>query len=351
MKTSFLKITFLVLMMVILFVTGIQAKEEYTLKFAATIAAVPMKAYIYDQFVAFKNEVESKSHGRIKVVFYGGGQLGGQKDMINGVIGQAIEVASVNVSPLAGFYPKIDVLSIPYLFPNTEIAEKVLDGPLGQQLNSELNDTLGITMVGGAYPVGFRHFTNSKRPIHTPTDMEGLKFRVMQNPLYIKMVESLGASPQPIDASEMYMAMDRGVVDGQENAWAAIESWKFYEVQDYITLDGHVMTIQTTIMNTNYLKSLPEELCRIILEAARNSTLVAKGIAIARNNYAQKDLADNFKDIYAPSPSEIKQFKELAQPPVLEWLRNRIGNELVDQALSEVTRASNEMNEKYYTLQ
>ena len=346
-KSTILCIIALVLLNVFLGSTVLANEAEYTMKFAATMPAIPMESMVYDQFVAFKTEVESKTEGRIKVEYYGSGQLGEHDEMITGIMEGSIEIASTDAGPLASFDANIDVISIPYLFPSDEIAWRVLDGKLGEILSEGLEEK-GIKVVGGFLPKGFRHFTNSKRPIHSVKDMEGLKFRVMENQLFIKMVEGLGASAHPMDPSKMYLALQTGTVDGQENPFSVIGPYSLFEVQKYLTLDGHSIGCQVAIMNSDYLNNLPAELREIVLVAFRNATVAARGSVAAYNAHSLLDLATKFDETYFPSDEELAEFQTKAQGPVVEWLKTKIGSEIIDLAFSEVEEAKKELKSGFY---
>jgi tripartite ATP-independent transporter DctP family solute receptor len=191
--------------------------------------------------------------------------------------------------------------------------------------------------------VGFRHFTNSKRPIHTPEDMKGLKIRVMETPLFVTMVEALGANPTPIAWTECYTALQSGVVDGEENPISTINFAKFQEVQKYLTLDGHVYGVDWFVMNNEFFESLPEDLQYIILDCAKISSGVGRGLQQLNSSVVGlQALEEAGMEIYAPTEEEKALFKEAAQGPVIDWLQTKISVDLINEALEAVETAVEE---------
>jgi len=186
---------------------------------------------------------------------------------------------------------------------------------------------------------GTRHFTNSKRPIKTPEDMKGLKFRVMQAPIYVKMVEALGAKAIPLAHGEIYTSCQTGVVDGQENPIWNIAANKWYEVQKYMTLDGHTWSENMLVMNADKFRSFPESYQHVLkiggLHGARADRAAE---AFMSRVLGMKILQENM-EVYSPTPEQVKMFQDKAQPPVIEWLKGEVGAEVVDGFLQAVKEA------------
>ncbi len=219
----------------------------------------------------FKNLVEQRSKGEIKVNIFPQAQLGSEREEIEGVRMGTIEMAVVAAGgALPGWVPELQVLGIPYLFQNRKQAYAVLDGPIGEEL-SGLIQKKGFYNLG-FWEVGFRNFTNNTRPIKTPADMKGLKIRVQESKIWLEFIKSLGAIPTPIPFGELYSALQQGVVDGQENPVATIKSMKFYEVQKYLTLDGHTYEPAAVLVNPKWFDSLSQDQQKIIRQATLDTT-------------------------------------------------------------------------------
>ncbi|WP_350449884.1 DctP family TRAP transporter solute-binding subunit [Aminobacterium mobile] len=219
----------------------------------------------------FKKLVEERSNEEIKVNIFPQGQLGGsERELLEGVRMGTIEIVSIAAGgALPSFVPEFQVLGIPYLFQSREQVYAVLDGEVG--------DELGALMLGKGFQnlafweVGFRNFTNNIRPIEKPEDIKGLKIRVQESKSWMEFIKMLGGIPTPISFGELYSALQQKVVDGQENPIATIYSMKYYEVQKYLTLDGHTYEAAAIIANPKWFSSLSEEHQKIIKDAARDA--------------------------------------------------------------------------------
>ncbi|WP_455596710.1 DctP family TRAP transporter solute-binding subunit, partial [Cloacibacillus porcorum] len=159
----------------------------------------------------FAKDVDAGSKGKIKVELYPNAQLGGDRELCEGVQMGTIQMAIPSTSALAGFDKRIQVLDLPYLFTTRKAAFDAVDGELGQKLNAYLSKK-GFEVLG-YQENGFRHVTNSKRPIKTPADLKGLKIRTMENPMHIAFFKELGANPTPMSWGELYTALQQGTVD------------------------------------------------------------------------------------------------------------------------------------------
>jgi len=312
------------------------AQQQITIRIAHADPADPYVAQKHAQALTFKALVESGSGGRIRVEVYPAGQLGGEREYLESVNLGTIEMG-VASGAMAGFFPEAMVFDIPYLFSNQAIAWRVLDGPFGQKISQLMEQK--TNMVNLAYgEVGFRHFTNNVRPIHSPADMRGLRIRVQETPVYVRLVQSLGGSPTPIPWPEVYSALDQGVVDGQENPVSTIDYARLYEVQRYLTLDGHSYGVDFTVINKRFFYSLSPEDQQLIRQAAFISARVNQGIK-ALNEALSLDRLQQVMEVHAPTSAELEQFRSLAQQAVIEWLRTQIDPALINEVLEAVREA------------
>jgi C4-dicarboxylate-binding protein DctP len=205
-----------------------------------------------------------------------------------------------------------------------------------RDLYEDMRQKTGLRVLGVAQN-GFRHFTNSKRPIHTPADLEGLKFRVMQGPIYQKVVEAVGGNATPIAWSELYTSLKTGIVDGQENPISAVKLGSLDEVQKYITLDGHIWSENYLIINDEFFNSLPEKFQVVVQEAGSQAALAGTASEHIASYIVGVDYCLNHgMEIYKPTPDELAMFREKAQGPVVEWLKGEIGEEIVNGMLETV---------------
>lgn len=214
----------------------------------------------------FKKLVEEKSGGEMKVTIFPQAQLGGERDLAEGVRMGTIEMSSVAAGNMAGFVPELQVFGVPFLFQTREQVYAVLDGPVGKDLADIM---LGKGFVNlSIWEVGFRNITNNIRPVKTPDDMKGLKIRVQESKIWIEFMKSLGAVATPIPFGELYTALQQKVVDGQENPVATIYSMKFYEVQKYLSLTGHTYEPALVVANPKWFNGLDPKHQAILKEAA-----------------------------------------------------------------------------------
>lgn len=296
----------------------------------------------YTMTKVFESMVETNSGGAIQVEVFPASQLGSLMSMLEST--QAGEIEAVTgTAAIPSFYPEWQVFSIPYLFENSSIAMSVMnESEFMLDLYEDMRKETGLRVLGVAQN-GFRHFTNNEGTVHTPEDLEGLKFRVMQGPIYQKVVEAAGATAVPISWSEVYTSLKTGVVDGQENPISSIVLGSLYEVQDYVTLDGHLWSENYLVMNDDFYNSLPKKFQNVIKEAGKAAATSGTASEHIKSYITGVEIIKDDMEIYNPTPQELEQFKNKIQPPVVEWLKAEIGKDLVDGMLETVE----EYTEKY----
>src|SRR5574342_199907 len=279
----------------------------------------------------FKAMVENETGGAIKVNLFPAGQLGGERE-----IAEAVKLGSVQVGmlsgPFSGFCKEAQVFDIPYLFPSHLVAYRTLEGPFGKELAEECLKKTGMRILTYAQ-VGFRNFTNSARVIRNPADLKGLKLRVMENPVYMNLVRSMGAAPTPIPWPETYTALQQKVVDGQENPISAIKFAKVYEGQKYMVMDGHTFGVSFMLINEKFFQNLPKEYQAIVKRAALTSAVSENGIDNLDSAIGVQFLKDKGMEIYSPTAAEKEQFRTTAQPAVVAYLEQQIGRTWIDKVL------------------
>jgi tripartite ATP-independent transporter DctP family solute receptor len=295
--------------------------------------------------MVFKKMVEQKTAGRVKVDIYPANQLGKEREQFEGVKLGTIEMCMIAEGPMAGFFPEIMVIGVPYLYANEITAWKSLDGSFGKTLFEEMRKKTGVRALGIGEN-GFRNFTNRVRPIKSPDDMKGLKIRTMENPAHMAMVKAMGASATPIAWGEVYMALQQGVVDGQENPVSVIEVSKFNEVQKYLTLDGHVYSILPILINDKFFMSLPPDIQKIIVDIAKTATTVQRGQNVKKVYDGVKSLQDKGMEVYSPTDKELQMFRDKSQKPVLEFLDKTFADKKIDKKWIDLALKSAKASEK-----
>ncbi len=213
----------------------------------------------------FAKLVKERSDGEIDVQVFPSSQLGNQRDLVEGLGLGTVDMTLTGTAVMGNFVPEIAVFDLPFIFRDTDHAYKALD-TVGMDLAKKGEDQGMITLA--IWENGVRHMTNNKRAVKTPEDMKGLKMRVMEQPVYIQMMESLGASPTPMAMSELYTALQKGVIDGQENPLGHIATKRFNEVQKHLSLTGHTYAAEPLLISKMAWNKLTPEQQEIVRQAA-----------------------------------------------------------------------------------
>lgn len=280
-------------------------------------------------FYLFEKMVEERTDGRVDVQVFDSGQLGAHRDYIEQMQMGSLQAAEINTSVLSGFDPKFMVFDLPYLSKNVAHLQSVLDGGLNEKLSKSLQETTGLKIIGWMIRSP-RDVYNSRNAITTVDDFKGMKIRVMESPIMTKTFQLLGAVPVPISATERYMALQTGVVDGAENAVGIIVSQKEYEVTDYVSLTAHNITPNIIAMDNNYFNKLPSDIQAVILQAGKEAGAYATKLD-SDNEAATieqlRGLGMKVNDI----PDKSSFIKTVS--PIYEQYRAEIGGDIIDAFL------------------
>lgn len=256
--------------------------------------------------------VAERSDGRIRVQVYPAGQLGDEKETIESTRLGTIQINRTSASPLAEFVPEVKVLGLPYLFRDTDHQWNVLHGPIGRELLDSLPAAgfVGLTY----YDAGARNFYNSKAPVRTPDDLRGLKIRTQKSEVMVDTVAALGASPTPMAFSEVYSALQTGVIDGAENNPPSYVSTGHYEVTKYYTLDGHSRVPELVIVSKKAWDKLSPEDQELLRHAAEESAVYERQLWEAYESEAMEKARARGCEIIEPDTAPFRE----ATAPVLE---------------------------------
>jgi tripartite ATP-independent transporter DctP family solute receptor len=244
------------------------ALAQVKLKFAHTMS---VNDTMQQGALKFAELVKAKTNGEVVIEVYPGGQLGNDSQIIESTRLGAIDICMTGNPFYTGMEQALNVLDLPYLFKDYDHAYAVLDGDIGKQIGKML-EKRSLKMLG-FMEIGFRNISNSVRPVVKPEDMSGLKIRVTPNAAHVLALRLLGAVPTVMAFGEVYMALQSGAIDGQENPITLIYGQKFYEVQKYLSLTRHAYTCSDVTMNLNKFNSLKtayqEALTEALLEAEK----------------------------------------------------------------------------------
>lgn len=269
----------------------------------------------------FKEVAEKESGGRIKVEVYPANQLGSQVQMNEGVKSGLVTMTYSSIAYIGGNYePKYNSLMLPFLVrkDNVDKAWAALDGDLGKELQGSLAK-IGIKPMGYG-PIGSRHITNSKREIKAPADLGGIKIRLQPNKVHIDTFKTLGANPTAMDFSEVYSALQQGVIDAQENPIDIIATNRFNEVQKYLSLTGHFYDFAGLWMNKAYYDKLPAELQKVVSHASQEAMQFHRKLYNDKEAGYLEGLKKAGMQVYQPTPEELKKFQAASDPVYAKFL-------------------------------
>ncbi|MCT8973103.1 DctP family TRAP transporter solute-binding subunit [Microbaculum marinisediminis] len=280
--------------------------------------------------LAFESCVEGKTSGSIDVQIFPASQLGGGSEIMEGLQLGTVQMAAVHDGPISAVYKPFSVLAIPYIFDDQAMAWSVMDGEFGDAMAEDMLAKTGIRMFGVA-DNGVRNFTNNVRPVAEPKDMEGLKMRVMTAPVWVTLVESLGASATPVPWPELPGALQQGVVDGQENGVTNIVNASLYQHQKYVSLDGHVFSWHAYLMSEDFFQGLSDAEKTAVTQCVEIAKTIHRGMTAAQDANATAILSEKGMEVVPVSPDQKAKFRAAAQPKVREFVVSEIGAEWPDR--------------------
>jgi len=302
-------------------------QEVFTIRIAHLVAEEQSS---HVAALTFKEKLEKESNGRLKVEIYPNGQLfGSDREAIEAVQLGNVEMTIPAVAPLASFNKNFMVFDLPFIFDDHEAAYKALDGELGESLLKELekNSLKGLVFAEN----GFRHMSNNKGPITSPNDLKGLKYRTLENPLHTDTFKAFGANASPFSFGELYTALQQGSYDAMEAPISLYYTNKFYEVQNYLTLSGHVYAATILLMNNDFYNKLPEDLQSLVVEASEEYRTEQREIAQEQDVSFLEKLKENGMKVNELTSEQKDAFREAAKV-VYEKYTSEIGEDLVEKA-------------------
>lgn len=290
---------------------GLAMAQDKTIKFANQNSAGHP---IVQGMEKFKEVVEAKSGGKIKVNLFVGGALGSDQANVSALQGGTLEMVAMNSGILASQVKDFGVFDFPFMFADGKEADAVVDGAFGKKMHAKLLDK-GIVGLG-YYELGFRHMSNGRRPITKVADIEGLKLRVIPNPINVDWVKALGANPTPLPFPELYAALEQKAVDGQENPVATINSAKLYEVQKYLTLTSHQYNPQSVMISKKFWDGLSAAEKKIVEDAVAESVKFQRQQSRAQVASITDNLKKNGMQISELPASEMAILREKMKPVI-----------------------------------
>jgi TRAP-type transport system periplasmic protein len=311
---------------------GVAQAQTRTIKFANQNAKGHPIVLGMEKFAEL---VDGKSGGKLKVQVFPGGVLGSDQANVSALQGGTLEMASMNSGIFASLVKDFAIYDFPFLFGSPREADSVVDGAFGKSLHAKLEDK---GLVGLAYyELGFRHITNSKRPITRVEDIAGLKLRVIPNPINVDWVTALGANPTPLPFPELYAALEQKAVDGQENPVATIKGAKLFEVQKYITLTNHQYNPQSVVISKKFWDTLSSGDRKILQDAALESAQYQRTQSRASLMAGLEDLKKSGMQVSELPPAEVAKLREKMKPVIAKHSA-AVGDTTVQGMMNELAR-------------
>ncbi len=345
MKKKLQKTGFNCLILLILALFAVPAFAAKTIRIGHLNPESPFESHSGAMTAVFKSLVETASNGSLEVKLFPNGQLGKDNEVIQQVKEGIIESCISSAGGVAQHYPLVGIFDVPFAFPNVGTAHDVinLESEFGQMLASDIEAKTGLMTIGLLDSGGFFAFTNSKRPITSAADMEGLRIRTMTLPTHEAIVSSLGGQPTPLPWAEVYTAMQTGVADGQMNPIPIIAFAKFDEVQKYLSITNHLITPYVWFMNKDFYEGLTEEERAVVDWAAGVAVDAGRGISriIEASDRGLPKLAEKM-EVNAVSSAELEKFAAAAQPAVVDLIKEKYGDEgvkMLDAMMSAIDQA------------
>jgi tripartite ATP-independent transporter DctP family solute receptor len=260
---------------------------------------------VHKAMIFMGEKLKEKSAGKVILQIYPGEQFGSEREMIEQVQMGSLDMTKVSTSPLESFVPSMSVFGVPYLFRDSTHLWNVLEGPVGKKL-LQAGENKGLKGLC-YYDAGSRSFYTKAKQIRTPADLDGMKIRVQESKTAMQMIEALGASPTPIAWGELYTSLQQGVVDGAENNPPSFYRSRHFEVCKHYSLDEHTMVPDIIIINMGTWNKLPEDVRKMVQEAAdESSTYQRKLWKEATVNALEKVQAQGVT-VYHPDKTTFRQ--------------------------------------------
>jgi len=264
----------------------------------------------------FAELLDERSNGEITLKLFHSGVLGSQPDAIEQVRIGGLAIGNFNLGPIGPIAPEANVVSLPFIFKDMGHMHRALDGEAGEQISAGMAKK-GLVALAW-YDSGARSFYNSKKPVTSPADIEGMKVRVMNNDLYSGMISAMGGNPSPMAFAEVFQSLKTGVVDGAENNWPSYESTGHFEVAGFYSLSQHLIIPECVCMNADMFNALSAEDQEMVTTAARESADLQRELWEARAiSSREKVMAAGVQFNEIPDKSE---FQAAMQPVYDKYL-------------------------------
>lgn len=308
---------------------GEGGQKTYTIQLSHVVAEDTPKGLAA---VKFKEILEQKSDGQIKVEVFPNSQLYGDEDEMQAIQGGALQMIAPTTSKFTTIAKDMQVLDLPFIFDNYDDFAKITarDTPVGQIIYENESLASKNIKVLALWPDGFKQLAANK-PIRTPDDLQGMKIRVQPAPVLRTMFQTWGAQPTTIAFGELYTALEQGVVAGHENPYSVIFGSKAHQVQPFITESSHGTNVSVAAINADFFDNLPDDLQQNVIEAADEAAAYGRDIALEQNTEGKKDILQaGTTEIIELSPEQRQAFKEVVVPDVWDQYADVMGQDVIE---------------------
>jgi C4-dicarboxylate-binding protein DctP len=310
------------------------AQQPIVIKFSHVVARDTPKGQAAERF---KQLADERTKGLVKVEVYPNSQLFKDGEEMEALQLGAVQMLAPSTSKFGPLgLPQFELFDLPYIFPNRDVLHRVTLGPLGKELFKSL-ESKGIVGLG-YWDNGFK-VMSANRPLHMPADYKGLKMRIKSSKVLEAQMRALGVQSQVMAFSEVYQAMQTGVVDGSENSLPNFLTQKFYEVQKYLALTYHGYDGYAVIVNKKFWDGLPADIRSTLEQAMREATTYENELSLKENDEGvAKIKATGRVQVYDITPEEQAAMRK-ALMPVHQALRSRIGEQWIEAVYKEAAAA------------
>jgi len=310
---------------IVLTLVGSVSAAPIKIRFSHVVAPNTPKGQAADMFARLANE---RLKGKVEVQVFPNSQLYTDAKVLDALSTGSVEMAAPSTAKFTSWVPQLQLFDLPFLFKNSKVLYETMDGPVGEKMFKLLGKK---NMLGLAFwDNGFKQLSDNDHVIKTPSDLAGLKYRIMSSKVLEAQFKTVGANPLVMPFSEVYSALEQGVIDGQENTWSNIYSKKFYEVQKYITETNHGYLGYLVVTNAQFWNHLPADV-RTELEAILKEVTAWIRVNALKINMEQKAkiIASGVSTVTELTEAEKDAFRK-AFKPVHEEFRDIVGSDLID---------------------
>ena len=255
----------------------------------------------------FADLVAERTKNQIQIQIFPASQLGTEQELLEGVQLGTMHMFEGSTGSVGRFLPDLEAFAAPYIWRDLDHMLKVVRGPIGQELAERLVKAKGMRVLDFGWLFGNRYLTTKNKAIYKPEDLKGMKVRVQPTAIYLETIKAMGANPTTMDFKEVYLGLQSGVIDGQENPPFVIYNNKFFEVQKFVMLTAHITQNQAVVINDKFYQGLSQEFRKVLTEAAIEAGNFQNDLVLKSEQADLDRLKEKGMTIVQP---DVKAFRE-----------------------------------------